>query len=373
MTRKEKKIFVCATEQSGDNIGKEVIKELFKINSSLKIDGVGGSKMKPLLNKQLYSLEFFKAMGIVEVLFSINKYIKLINKISNYIVKNNFDLVITIDSPDFNYPLSKKIKKIGYKGKIIQIVAPTVWAWREYRAKRFANVYDEIFTLFNFENKYFEKYNLKTTFIGNPIFNKKLFLNKNKFKKYIAFLPGSRMGEIKSLFKFYQIAYEYLNIKNSKYKIFIPTLPHLEKEILLRTKNWTIETSVITRQSDIKRYFANCRFALVCSGTASLEIAMRGIPQLVLYKLNLITEIIVKILVKVKYANIINILANKMIIPELVNSNLNKKNFLKDFDNLLNNRILNDLQIKEVNKIVNKMVNKKDPFIIAATRIKNYL
>ena len=136
--------FICATEQSGDNIGKDIISNLINNSDSLSFDGVGGSKMLPYMNNQYFSLKDFKSIGLVEILFSLKKYIYIINELSNLIIKHNFDVVITIDSPDFNYPLAKKIRKKGYKGKIVQVVAPTVWAWREKRAKQFSLIYDKI-------------------------------------------------------------------------------------------------------------------------------------------------------------------------------------------------------------------------------------
>ena len=147
-----KKIFICATEQSGDNIGRNLIEKLKKIFPSIIIEGVGGAKMKPFMQNQFFSLKDFKSMGIIEILFSIKKYLKIINSLSKYIAKHKYDLIITIDSPDFNYPLSKKIKKYQQDTNIIHFVAPTVWAWRANRASKFAKVYNEIFTLFPFEN-----------------------------------------------------------------------------------------------------------------------------------------------------------------------------------------------------------------------------
>ena len=281
-----KKIFVCATEQSGDNIGEKILKDLKIKYSSIVINGVGGSKMNQFMNKQYYSIKNFHSMGIIEILFSIKKYLKMINSLSDHIIKEKYDLLITIDSPDFNFPLAKKIKKIGFNGKIIHIVAPTVWAWRESRAKKFSEIFDVIFTLFDFENKYFEKYNLKSICIGHPIFYIKKS-NKNMHKKnFIAFLPGSRKGEIKSLFKYFQMAYEHLSINNSNLSIFIPTLPHLKKQIQHLTKEWNINTEITTNNKEIEYFFSKSKIALVCSGTATLEIAKRQIPQLIIYKFN---------------------------------------------------------------------------------------
>ena len=367
-----KNVFICATEQSGDNIGSCIINELLIKNKNIKFDGVGGSKISPFLNNQYFSLNDFKSIGIFEILLSLIKYIKMIIFLSKKIISNNYDLVITIDSPDFNYPLIKRIRKKKYNKKVIQIVAPTVWAWREYRAKKFAKLFDEIFILFDFENSYFSKFGLKTTFIGHPIF---YIENRNKIKKdnYIAFLPGSRLNEVKKLFSFFQIAYEQLLIINPDITIFIPTLPHLEKIISVYVDRWKIKTIIATDKILIEKYYLVSKFALVCSGTASLEIAKRKIPQLVIYKLNFLTEIILKIFVKVRYANIINIIANKMIIPELTNSKLTKKKFIKYFVKLVTDFDSNEKQIIEIKSFLNQIHTKQPPFTIAAKKIDEYL
>ena len=134
---KNKIFFVCATEQSGDNLGKKIINNLLHNSSFLSFDGVGGSEMFPLLNNQYYSLKDFKSIGLIEIILSLRKYINMINQLSKLIIHNQYDAVITIDSPDFNYRLAKSIRKKGYKGKIIHVVAPTVWAWRKSRSKKF--------------------------------------------------------------------------------------------------------------------------------------------------------------------------------------------------------------------------------------------
>jgi lipid-A-disaccharide synthase len=251
-------------------------------------------------------------------------------------------------------------------------VAPTVWAWREYRAKKFAKLFDEIFILFNFENSYFSKFKLKTTFIGHPIF---YIENRNKIKKdnYIAFLFGSRLSEVKKLFNFFQIAYEQLVIINPDITIFIPTLPHLEKIISVYVDRWKIKTIITTDKILIEKYYLISKFALVCSGTASLEIAKRKIPQLVIYKLNFLTEIILKKFVKVRYANIINIIANKMIVPELTNSSLTKKKFIKYFVNLITDFDSNEKQIIAINSYLKQLESNQPPFTIAAKKIDEYL
>ena len=369
MIKNNLKIFISATEQSGDNIGYNLIKEILKTNDKITFEGVGGEKMSSYLKTQFFSLKDFNTMGIFEVLFSIRKFIKMIKYLANIIKNNNYDLVITIDSPDFNYPLAKEIKKNKYNNNIIHIVAPTVWAWREYRAKNFANIYNELLVLFEFEIKYFVKHGLKTNLIGHPIYYIKK--NKNYFKKNknIAFLPGSRLSELDKLFPYFQNAYEYLLNLNPNTTIFIPTLEHLKPKIIKLTKSWKLKIIISTNPLESEKNYSNCSKALVCSGTASLEIAKRNIPQLIIYKLNFFTELIAKNFIKVKYANILNILENKLIIPEITNSNLNKVSFEKGFKRLIKDDKSNEEQINKINKILKNIETKKPPFYSAAIRI----
>ena len=366
----KKSFFVCATEQSGDNIGEKIINNLKLKTTNSIFDGVGGEKMSNLLNKQFYSLKNFKSIGIVEIIWSIKKYLYIIEELSEIILQNNYNVVITIDSPDFNYRLAKKIKKKGFNGKIVHIVAPTVWAWRKKRAENFANVFDKLLVIFPFEIKYFKKYNLSTTFIGHPIY----YINKNRNKnqkKYIAFLPGSREGEVLSLIKYFKIIADYLNNISSEFKIFIPTLPHLKKKLILLTKNWKHKPIFEIDNNKIDEMFVQTSLAIVCSGTASLEISKRNIPQMVIYKMNFFTELILNFFVYVRYANIINIMAKDMIIPEITNSSLNKNSILINFKKLLNNYLnQNEKQIKSSKNFLNQLVLNDSPASIASKEIE---
>lgn len=362
-------IFICATEQSGDNIGEKIIRKL-SLNRTQKysFDGIGGSKMLPLMSNQFYKLDDFKSIGIFEIIGSINKYLTIIENLANIIISNNYKIIITIDSPDFNYRVVKKIKKRGYQGKIIQIVAPTVWAWRASRAKSFSKYFDKILTIYPFENQYFKQYNLSSTFIGNPIYYINNIAKKNG--KYIAFLPGSREREIISLIKYFKVASDYLNLISSNKVIFIPTLPHLKKLLINLTNEWNRKPIIETDNKKIELLFSRTYCAIVCSGTASLEIAKRKIPQIIIYKLNYFTFILLNFLVKIKFANIINIMANQMIIPEIINNKLDQINFLNNFKILINNpNNINEIQIKKSNYYIKKLVLEKSPAEIAVNEI----
>ena len=364
------KIFFCCTEQSGENICANILSRI-DLNK-IQADGVCGKQSEKYITNKIYDLSEFKSIGFFEIILSISKYLKMIRSLKNYIIKKNYDLIITIDSPDFNYNLVNQLRKSNFKNKIIHIVAPTVWAWRSYRARKFANIYDEIFLLFNFEKKYFNFQNLNKTFIGHPIF----YIKKRKTKKnykYIAFLPGSRQNEVLKLIKYFNHIEEYIYKNNLNFKIFIPTLPHLVSLISEQTKKWKTETFISTDIDQFDDYYDDVYLSITCSGTASLEIAKRNIPQIIIYKLNYFTEILFKPFVKVKYANIINIISDQMIIPEVVNSNLNKRKLLDSFLNLFNSKENQEEQINSINIYIKEIVKEFSPYEESVNQINKLL
>tara|TARA_Y100001970_G_scaffold144696_1_gene177692 strand:+ start:11275 stop:12396 length:1122 start_codon:yes stop_codon:yes gene_type:complete len=369
----KKKIFISCTEQSGENICYNILKNIDYKNYI--IDGISGKNSQKFFRKKYFDISLFKSIGFVEIIFSIFKFVKIIDFVSNEIRINQYDIIICIDSPDFNYNLVKKIRKSGFNKKIIQIVAPTVWAWRPNRAKKFAKLYDEIFTLFEFEKKYFENYGLKTTFIGHPIYHIKKNYNDNKIKKnYISFLMGSRENEIKKLFKYFEVIYNYINSnKNLDFIIFIPTLPHLESLIKNKTKNWNVKTIISTNNDLNDKYYQRVFMSITCSGTASLEISKRLIPQIIIYKLNILTEFIFSFLVKVKYANLLNIIKNEMIIQELVNHKLTRTKLLNTFKYFLFNKTVRSKQLSKIQKTIQLIDTGIDPYKIITNRLKKII
>ena len=367
---KTKRIFVCCTEQSGENICYNILKRLDLSNTI--VDGVCGDLSKKFLTNKYYDISDFKSIGLIEILFSIRKYISMINYLKNKILNNNYDLIICIDSPDFNYNLVKSLRKNKYNKKIIQIVAPTVWAWRSKRAKKFAKIYNEIFLLFDFEKKYFNYPNFHSTFIGHPIYHIKKRKINNRYK-YISFLFGSRENEITKLFKYFNDLENYIYTNNLEWEIFIPTLPHLTEIIKNKTKFWKTKTTISNDISNFDKYFDEVFVSVTCSGTATLEIAKRNIPQIIIYKLNYFTELILKFFVKVKRACILNIVSTEIIIPEIVNSKLTRNSIINSFKKLLDDKQFRDNQIININKHLCKIESDISPYELSAKRINSLI
>ncbi len=174
-----------------------------------------------------------------------------------------------------------------------------------------------------------------------------------------------------SLIKYFKVIANNLDSISSNLEIFIPTIPHLKLRLIHLTKDWNNQPIIETKHNKIEEFFSQTCLAVVCSGTASLEVAKRKIPQLVIYKLNLFTEMILKMLVTIKYANIINIMADNMIIPEIINSKLKENSIWEGFKELFNNYLNNnDKQIIFSKVFLDKLILKKSPAEIASKEIE---
>ena len=177
---KKKLIYLVAGEPSGDFLGSEIISNLIKSNSNLKFDGVGGALMQNHDFKSIFPMSDLSIMGIFPVLLRINKLLKRINQVADDIINKKPDLVILIDSPDFNHRVAKKLKKKSFCSPIICYVAPTVWAWRQNRAKSMSKNFDHLFSLLPFEKDFFIKHGLETTYVGHPVISKLNNLEKKR-------------------------------------------------------------------------------------------------------------------------------------------------------------------------------------------------
>lgn len=351
------KVIIIATEASSDYLGFNLIKSLKKKKKNIVIKGVGGPLMESVGIKSWIPIKEFNTIGIFEVLLRINKFYKILNKIENLIRHTKPNLIITIDSPSLNYRVVKRVQDLRANKniKIFHYVAPTVWAWKEYRAKIFSNLYDKMFTLFKFENKYFTKYKLPTEYVGHQIFFKNKV--KKEKKKIICFLPGSRNIEIKkNLSKMLPSIEESLS-KFNDFDFYVLTFDHSKKivEKMINGLQIKILTDFKKKQSVMKESF----IAIAASGSVSLELCKFQVPTIVVYDTHFITKIILKLFVKVKFASLINIFYDKEVIPEFLFERFTKTNVFKKITELIENKNVRNNQIRMMRDFSNKMLLKK--------------
>ena len=357
------KIYIIATEPSGDYLGSYLIKELKK-RKIKSIQGIGGDLMKIEGFSSWVPIEKFNTIGLIEVLIRIPKFYKIFKKVENIIKRNPPDILITIDSPSFSYRLVKKLQGMRKKVKMIHYVAPTVWAWKRYRAKIFAKLYDKLFILFKFEKKFFVEHGLETHWVGHQIFFKK---PKVRNKKIISFLPGSREIEIKKNLKKMKNILDDIICEYPDYKFYILGFNHHKKIIKKILQNTKI--TIITNHDLKQKIMMQSSLALAASGSVTLELSKYQTPMVVVYDTNYLTRILIKIFVKVKFCSLINIFFNKEVVPEFVFEKFNYKLVIDEMRNLLNNKKLRNKQVEYMEIFSSKMLNNDNPAKLVVNQI----
>ncbi len=373
-----KKIFVLTGEASGDKLASTVIEKIQKQNKDLKFLSVGGSNLTSLGIKSIFNIEQITYMGFTSVLLNIFKIKKKIDLTVKEIIKFDPDILFSVDSPDFTLRVAERVKKINANIKTIHYVAPQVWIWREGRVKKFKNFIDHFLLLFDFERKYFDIENIPNTFVGHPLLEKnntKVDISHiSRGKKIISIFPGSRLSELKVLLP---ILIDFIKLMNKKFKdfvfIFHSTLENINF-ITEKLEKSNLDNCDIVVDKDIKsEVLLNSVFAVSKSGTVSLEICNAKVPSIIIYKINYINYFIMKSLVKVKFANIINIINKREIIPELLQSECNSKEIYKSTVYFLKNPKFAQNQVDECSKTLDQIRPESSSSDEAAKVLNKYL
>ncbi len=375
-----KKIFILTGEPSGDKLASTVISKLQQKNSNIDYLSVGGTHLDKLGIKSIYDLKDITYIGFTSVIFNLFKIRNKIKETVDKIIEFNPHILLSVDSPDFTLRVAEKVKKINPKIKTIHYVAPQVWVWREGRIKNFKKFLDHVLLLFNFEKKYFDKENIENTFVGHPLLENKKNLKTDisnlikTDKKLISLFAGSRLSETSVLLPILLDFIKLMNEKFNEYHFVFHTTDqnrNLIQEAVIKSNLQNVD--VISDENLKSHILTNSKFAVVKSGTVSLEICNFKIPSIIIYKMNYLNFIIVKLLVKTKYANIINIINQKEIIPELIQNECNAKEIFKSVVYFLKNPELMDKQINHVTNTLNDIRSKTSSSEEASAVILNYL
>lgn len=373
-----KKIFIIAGEASGDLLGSKIMKSLINNDKNVEITfcGIGGEKMEKEGLKSLFPMSDLSLMGFFEVLPKVFKLLKRIKQTVDTIIKEKPDAILTIDSPGFCFRVMEKLKckdkKFFDSVKKIHLIAPSVWAYKEKRAKRISKIYDLLLCILPFEPPYFEKYGLKTEYIGHPIFDddtkystkySKSDLSKNYSVSYddiiIILTPGSRESEVERI---YPIMIKAINILKERYcytykdyHIFTFANSNTRDLVDFTAHEYEFKTKIITNETEKAKILSCANVALAKSGTNTFEFNIYGVPLVVTYTFNWFTNKIVKRVVKIKYANLVNILANQEIIPEFVLDNVDPSQIAEQLNKFLKDKQLCKKQIEDTRNIIKQL------------------
>ena len=375
-----KKIFVLTGEPSGDKLASTVISKLKIKYPKIEYLAVGGTHLKKLGISSIFNLKEITYLGFTSVLFNIFKIKSKINNTVDEIIKFNPDILFSVDSPDFTMRVAQRVKKINSNIKTIHYVAPQVWVWRKNRVKKIKNFIDHILLLFNFEKEYFDKENVQNTFVGHPLIesnqNNKTIIESilPKDKKIISLFPGSRKSETNVLLPILIDFIKLMNKKNTGYFFYFHATDENKDLILENVKKLNIDNLDVASEENIKsKILSNSVFAVSKSGTVSLQICNANIPSIIIYKLSFINFMIFKMLVNVKFANIINIINNKEVIPELLQKECNPDEIYRSVIYFLKNPDLIQKQLTQCSKTLDGIRSKTSSADEASSILLRYL
>jgi len=356
------KVFIIAGEESGDKLAQSLMYSLKSIHPDIEFRGIGGAGMKEAgLSGSLFPMDELSVMGIAEVLPRIPKFINLISKTVQAIRVFNPDVVITVDAPDFSFRVQKKVRSYKLSAKQFHYVAPTVWAWRSGRAAKVKQFLDGMICLFPFEPIYFEREGLKSIAVGHPMVSSGLMDGdagrfRNKFnitleRKILGLFCGSRTSEVRLLAPLLIDVAKKLKETYPDLICVVPTLPKWKDELEGLFKLVHLDAIVITDNDNKWDAFHAPDVSIAVSGTVGLEVALAGVPHIIVYKMNKWTWEIISRVVKTKFAHLGNILLGQSVYPEFLQDNATVDNIIPAIENLLVSEIERKIQNESSKKI----------------------
>ena len=321
------KLYFIAGEPSGDLLAGRLMAAIKrKADCPVSFAGVGGETMLDEGLESLFPMHELSIMGVAEILPKAFHLIRRMRETARDIQRVAPDILVTVDAPAFCFGVIKRLG--GFPVRKIHYVAPTVWAWRPKRAKKFARVFDHLMTLLPFEPPNFEKAGLPTTFVGHSVIEAGVDkADGTGFRAQhgiapeaplLCVLPGSRMGEVTRHLGPFGEAVARLHREHPALSIVVPTVPAIAEFVRSETRSWTLPVVVVENEPDRFAAMAASNVALAASGTVALELAIARTPSVIAYRVHPLTHRIVKRLIKVQYANLVNLLLDRGVIPEFL-------------------------------------------------------
>lgn len=329
------RIFLIAGEPSGDVLGAGLMAALKRgADRPIQFIGVGGERMVAEGLETLFPMAELALFGLLELLPRLPRLMVRLNQTVKAIRDTLPAAVVTIDAPGFTFRVGRRLRQGGGPGRavpLIHYVAPTVWAWRPERARKIAAFLDHLLVLLPFEPPWFEREGLPCSFVGHAIVEGGVAAgDAARFRtaqglaptdRVIAVLPGSRVTEIRRLLPDFRATLERLAPGRPGLVAVVPTLSHLESEIRAALVGWPVPTRVIVGDAAKYDAFAAAELALAASGTVALELALARLPAVVAYRLNPLTVALYRRLIRARYVNLVNIMLDRMLVPELLQEN----------------------------------------------------
>ena len=340
------RIFITSGETSGDMLAAQLMRALKELTGgAVLFEGVGGPRMEAEGLTSLFPVDDIAVMGLVDILPKIRILMNRIWTSVRHAAAMKPDLAILVDVPGFNLRIAERLKPIAPEIPIALYVAPQAWAWRPKRAIEMRAYVDHVLALLPFEPAFFEKAGVRCTHVGHPVVERfpgaglgpdfRARHNIPQDATVLAVLPGSRRKEVSRLAPVFAETLALLKARHPNLVIVVPTIPHVAAQVRDAAAAWPGRAIVLEEEREKYPAFEAADVALAASGTVALELALAGTPMVIAYKVDWVTAFYVRRAIQVKYANLINLIADRLVVPELIQENCTAENLARETDRLL--------------------------------------
>jgi lipid-A-disaccharide synthase len=351
-------ILIVAGEASADLHAARVLDELARLRPGIRAFGVGGPRLRAAGLDALAPAEDISVMGVAEVLPRLPRILGILRALGRAAAERRPKAALLVDLPDFNLRLAARLKKLGIP--VVYYVSPTIWAWRQGRARKIAKVVDRMLCILPFEERFYEGTGVSARFVGHPLAERPHPAEPRRYREdlglapsrtTVALVPGSRPGELKRIFPAMLAAAERIRAVRPDAQFVVPVAPTLAREQLepYLAAHRTVDVTLVDGRTD--EVVGASDAALVKSGTSTLESALMLRPMVVVYKLSWLSYLVGRLLVRIAHFALVNILAGRGLVPELLQGEASPERMAAEVERLLGDRDAREEQLRGLREV----------------------
>lgn len=328
-----KRVFIIATEASGDHLGAGVMESLrSRLGGEVTFAGLGGGEMARQGLATMFAIDELSIIGISAILKNLPALLARIRQVADAVIAQKPDVLVLVDGPEFTHRVARRVRRAAPHIPIVDYVAPTVWAWRPWRARSMRRYVDHVMAVLPFEPKALKELGgPPTTYVGHPLLERlgefrpsgADLARRQASPPLLLVLPGSRRGELRRLMPVFGETLNRVSRSFGPLEVVLPTLPHLRAMVEEMAAAWTVPVRIVDDVESRRQAFRQARAALVKSGTVTLELALAGVPMVAAYQVALIEELIAHLLVNAPSAILANLVLGENVVPEFLQRRCN--------------------------------------------------
>jgi len=323
-----RKIFLIATEESGDRLGASLMKVLRqRLGGAVQFEGVGGQSMAREGLTSLFPIEALSIMGLAAVVKQLPAILRRIRQTADAVTLASPDILVIIDSPDFTHRVARRVRARDPSIPIVDYVSPSVWAWRPGRARAMRRYVDHVLALLPFEPEAYRRlHGPLCSYVGHPLVEQIDALRpaaaeqqrRDQPPPVLLVLPGSRRSEIRHHMAVFGETLGLLQAAGVTFEPVLPTMPHLQEAVSAGVKRWPVQPRIVVGEQEKRAAFRIAHAALVKSGTATLELALAGVPMVAAYKAGAVEASIMRNMIQVNSVILANLVIGENVVPEFI-------------------------------------------------------